>query len=251
MKVLLIEDEKPAANNLEQMLLQIDRTIEILGKIDSVEESVKWLSNNSADLIFLDIHLADGICFKIFEKVKIQTPIIFTTAYDQYAIKAFQVNSIDYLLKPIEIEQLEQSLNKFKDLILLNNSKSIDIDALIKHFNNKPAYQERFMVHYAHKIKSINTDDIAYFYVRSESVYLCTKHNKHYAIDYTLDRLETVINPKIFYRVNRQYMINISCIQNMYSMSKSRIKIELNPKPDEDVMVSYGRVGEFRKWLNE
>ena len=153
MKVLIIEDEKIAANNLEKMLHQIDININVQSKIDSIEESVKWLSNNTVDLIFLDIHLADGLCFNIFEQIKVKTPIIFTTAYDQYAIKAFKVNSIDYLLKPIEIRELEQSLEKFKELNQVQNAKTIDYNSLIKILSNKIEYQERFIVRYAEKIK--------------------------------------------------------------------------------------------------
>ena len=250
MKVLIIEDEKIAANNLEKMLHQIDINIIVQSKPDSIEESVKWLSNNTADLIFLDIHLADGLCFKIFEQIKIKTPIIFTTAYDQYAIKAFKVNSIDYLLKPIEIQQLEQSLEKFKELNQVQNAKTIDFDTLINFYNKRIKYQERFIVRYAQKIKSIKTDDIAYFYIDAESVFLCTKGNNIYSIDYSLDKLENIINPTDFFRINRQFIVNISSIENMYSLSKSRIKIELKPKPDNEVIVSFSRMSDFRKWLN-
>ena len=250
MNVLIIEDEKIAANNLQKMLHQIDNNINVQSKIDSIEDSVKWLSNNTADLIFLDIHLADGLCFKIFEQIKIKTPIIFTTAYDQYAIKAFKVNSIDYLLKPIEIQELEQSLEKFKELNQLQKTKTIDFDALIKFYNKNIEYRERFIVRYAQKIKSIKTNDTAYFYIVAENVFLCTKDNNNYSIDYSLDKLENIINPKDFFRINRQFIINISSIENMYSLSKSRIKIELKPKPGNETIVSYGRMSEFKKWLN-
>ena len=250
MNVLIIEDEKIAANNLEKMLYKIDKNINVQSKIDSIEESVKWLSNNNTDLIFLDIHLADGLCFKIFEQVKIKTPIIFTTAYDQYAIKAFKVNSIDYLLKPIEHKQLEQSLEKFKELNQTQNAKTIDFEELINFYNNKVNYQERFIVRYAQKIKSIKTNDIAYFYVNDENVFLCTKDNNNYPIDYSLDKLENIINPKDFFRVNRQFIVNISSIENMYSLSKSRIKIELKPKFNNGIIVSFSRMSDFRKWLN-
>lgn len=251
MNVLIIEDEKIAANNLEKMLHQIDRNINVQSKIDSIEESVKWLNNNKTDLIFLDIHLADGLCFKIFEQIEIKTPIIFTTAYDQYAIKAFKVNSIDYLLKPVEIQQLEQSLEKFKELYQVQNAKTIDFNALINYYNNQIKYQERFIVRYAQKIKSINTNEIAYFYANNENVFLCTKGNNNYPIDYSLDKLENIINPKDFFRINRQFIVNISSIGKMYSLSKSRIKIELNPKPDTEIIVSYSRVSDFKKWLNQ
>jgi len=250
MNVLIIEDEKFAAENLEIMLHQIDNNIQILEKIDSIEESVNWLRNNNADLLFLDIHLADGLCFKIFEQIKIKTPVIFTTAYDQYAIRAFKVNSIDYLLKPIEIEQLEQSLNKFKELNQLSNTKSINFEALINYYNKRIKYQERFIVRYAQKIKSINTNDIAYFYVQADNVFLCTKDHNNYSIDYSLDKLENMINPKDFFRINRQFIVNIASIENMYALSKSRIKLELKPKPESEVIVSYNRASEFKKWLN-
>ena len=250
MNILIIEDEKIAANNLEKMLHQIDININVQSKIDSIEESVGWLSKNKTDLIFLDIHLADGLCFNIFEQIKVKTPIIFTTAYDQYAIKAFKVNSIDYLLKPIEIRELEQSLEKFKELNQVQNAKTIDYNSLIKILSNKIEYQERFIVRYAEKIKSIKTEDIAYFYVNNENVFICTKSNNNYSIDYSLDKLETIINPKDFFRINRQFIVNISSIENMYSLSKSRIKIELKPKSDNEIIVSYSRMSGFRKWLN-
>ncbi|MEA1897410.1 MAG: LytTR family DNA-binding domain-containing protein [Bacteroidota bacterium] len=250
MKVLIIEDEKIAANNLETMLHQIDVNVDVQNKIDSIEESVKWLSNNTADLLFLDIHLADGLCFKIFEQIEIKTPVIFTTAYDQYAIRAFKVNSIDYLLKPIEIQQLKQSIEKFKELNQVQNAKTIDFDALVNFYNERIKYQERFIIRYAQKIKSVKTNDIAYFYIDAESVFLCTKGNNIYPIDYSLDKLENIINPKDFFRINRQFIVNISSIENMYSLSKSRIKIQLKPKPDYETIVSYGRMSDFRKWLN-
>jgi len=250
MKVLIIEDEKIAANNLETMLHQIDVNINVQSKIDSIEESVKWLSNNTTELIFLDIHLADGLCFKIFEQIEIKTPVIFTTAYDQYAIRAFKVNSVDYLLKPIEIQQLVRSIEKFRELNQVQKAKTIDFDALLNLYNNRIKYQERFIVRYAQKIKSIKTDDIAYFYIDAESVFLCTKGNNRFPVDYSLDKLDTIINPKDFFRINRQFIVNISSIENMYSLSKSRIKIEVKPKPDNETVVSQNRMSDFRKWLN-
>ena len=250
MKVLIIEDEKIAANNLETMLHQIDLNIKVQSKIDSIEESVKWLSNNSVDLLFLDIHLADGLCFKIFEQIEIKTPVIFTTAYDQYAIRAFKVNSIDYLLKPIEIQQLRQSLEKFEELNQLQNAETFDFAALVNFYNERIQYQERFIVRYAQKIKSIKANDIAYFHIEAESVFLCTKSHNNYPVEYSLDKLESILNPKDFFRVNRQFIVNIASIENMYSLSKSRIKIELNPKPDNEVVVSFGKMSDFRNWLN-
>ncbi|MCK4663184.1 MAG: response regulator transcription factor [Bacteroidales bacterium] len=251
MNVLIVEDEKIAANNLEKMLLRIDKNIHIQDKIDSIENAVKWLNSNTADLIFLDIHLADGLCFKIFEQINIKTPVIFTTAYDQYAIKAFKVNSIDYLLKPIEINELKQSLNKFKELNEIKNANLIDYNSLIQILNKKVEYQDRFIVRFGQKIKSIKTKDISYFYVSNENTFLCTFNNKTYSIDYSLDKLENIINPKEFFRINRQFIVSYTSIENMYSLSKSRIKIELKPKADSETIVSFSRLSDFRKWLNQ
>ena len=251
MNVLIIEDEKIAANNLEKMLHQIDENIHVQDKIDSIKSAVKWLGTNKTDLIFLDIHLADGISFKIFEHVKIQPPIIFTTAYDQYAIKAFKVNSIDYLLKPIEIRELEQSLNKFKELIRMKNTGTIDYNSLIDLLSNKTEYQQRFIVRYGQKVKSIKITSIAYFNVIDENVFLCTKDNKNYPIDYSLDKLENILAPKEFFRINRQFIVSYDAIENMFFLSKSRIKIILKQKPDKETIVSYSRLSDFKKWLNQ
>lgn len=248
MNVLIIEDEKVAANNLGKMLRQIDSNIYIQSKIDTIEGAVKWLHNNKTDLIFLDIHLADGLCFKIFEQIKVKTPVIFTTAYDQYAIKAFKVNSIDYLLKPIEIKELEQSINKFKELNQLQ--KEIDFNSLIDSFINKTEYQERFIVRFGQKIKSIKANDISYFYVKTENVFLCTRDNINYPLDFSLDKLENILDPKEFFRINRQFIIGFNAIENMYPLSKSRIKIELKPQADCETIVSYSRLSDFKKWLN-
>ena len=251
MNVLIIEDERIAANNLEKMLHGIDENILILDKIDSIESAVKWLGANKADLIFLDIHLADGICFKIFEHIKIKTPVIFTTAYDQYAIKAFKVNSIDYLLKPIEINELEYSLNKFRELSQLQKSSIIDYNSLRDILGKKAEYQERFIVRYRQKIKSIKTKDISYFYIQNENVFICTGNNNNYPIEYSLDKIENITDPKVFFRINRQFIVNFNAIENMYTLSKSRIKVELEPKTAMKTIVSYNRLSDFRKWLNQ
>ena len=251
MNVLIIEDEKIAANNLEKMLHQIDENIHVQDKIDSIKSAVKWLDANKTDLIFLDIHLADGISFKIFEHLKIQTPIIFTTAYDQYAVKAFKVNSIDYLLKPIEIRELEQSLNKFKELGRMKNAGTIDYNSLIDILGNKTEYQQRFIVRYGQKVKSIKISNIAYFNVIDENVFICTKNNKNYPIDYSLDKLENILAQKQFFRINRQFIVSFDAIENMFTLSKSRIKIILKQKPDTETIVSYSRLSDFKKWLNQ
>lgn len=248
-KIIIIEDERIAADHLEKMLLSIDSTFQILKKIESIREAVNWLQNNQVDLIFLDIQLSDGISFSIFDQLDVKTPVIFTTAYDQYAIKAFKTNSIDYLLKPIDKHELEQSLKKFKEL-LYNPKNDINIREIIQQLKSPVEYQTRFLIYAGQKIKTIKTSDIAYFYVSEKGVFVCTKDDKHYAIDYTLEKLEELLDPISFFRINRQFIIHIDSIENMFPYSKSRIKIELRPSTDMDVIVSFSNAHSFKNWLN-
>jgi len=251
MRVLIIEDEAIAADNLENQLLKIEPDIKILSKIDSIRDAVNWLSVNSADLIFLDIHLSDGLSFSIFEQVEVNTPIIFTTAYDQYTLKAFKVYSIDYLLKPIELDELKHSIEKYKSLIGERSQNQIDIQALLESFKPPTEFQKRFIVHTGQKIKMIKTSEIAWFNGSDRGTFLCTFSNSSYAVDFSLDKLENVIDPEKFFRINRNYIINIEAINEMYTMSKSRIKVELKPKPDDETLISFNRMSNFRKWINK
>ena len=249
MNILIIEDESFAADKLEAMLREIDPTIQVLEKLGSIKESVKWLAQHSADLIFLDIQLSDGVSFTIFEKVDVKTPIIFTTAYDEYALKAFKVNSISYLLKPISKAELSESITKYNNL---RSAFNIDIDALLQFIHGKEAkYKENFVIQIGEKIKRIETSEIAYFYALEKSVFLKTFQNKSYPMDFSLDNLETRLDPKLFFRINRKMIIHIRAIANMTAYSRSRIKVDLNPKPenDSDALVSISRSADFRKWL--
>lgn len=250
MRVLIIEDEKLLAERLERLITKIEPKSIILDKLQSIEESVIWFNKNEADLIFLDIHLSDGVSFKIFEQIEITTPIIFTTAYDQYAIKAFKLNSIDYLLKPIDEDELKESIKKYKSLD--NKQKIVDLKQLLSSVENpKSEYRKRFMVYAGQKVKSIKTEDIAYFYVMEKSVFMCTKNNENYDVDFSLDKLETFLDPDIFFRINRRYIVNIESIKNMYPLSNSRIKVELNPMSKEETNVSLHRCRNFKNWLNQ
>lgn len=251
MKVLIVEDEIAAARRLAKMLNLIEPESELLAVTDSISSTVKWLKeNHEPELILLDIHLADGSSFKIFDQVKIKCPIIFTTAYDQYAIQAFKVNSIDYLLKPIKQEDLVISLNKFKERSQI--SSNIDINKLIDELRKpQPTYQQRFVVQYADKLKSIGTNTIAYFMAMEKAVFMTTNEGHRYAIDYTIERLDEVLDPKLFYRVNRKFIVNFSSIKGMYSYSKSRVKIDLIPNPEAEVIVSSDRAAGFKEWLNQ
>ncbi|MFB6317168.1 LytR/AlgR family response regulator transcription factor [Saccharicrinis sp. FJH54] len=250
MKVLIIEDEHFAAEKLEQMVLEINPSISVAAKTGSIKESVKWLMNNSVDLIFLDIQLSDGISFSIFEQVMINTPVIFTTAYDQYAIKAFQLNSIAYLLKPIRRIELEESLQKYQTL---KSAFSIDFETLLANIQGRePDYKKRFLIQLGEKIRKVEIGEIAYFFVLEKAVYLRTFQGKSYPVDYTLDKLESLINPEKFFRINRKYIVSIESINNMVAYSRSRVKLELIPVADDerDTIVSIDRSGDFKKWLN-
>lgn len=250
MNILIIEDESLAADKLEHMLLEVDPSIRVLAKTGSIKESVKWLMDHTADLIFLDIQLSDGISFSIFEQVVVNTPVIFTTAYDQYAIKAFQLNSIAYLLKPIRKSDLAESLKKFQTL---KSAFTIDFDALVTAIQGRePDYKKRFLIQIGEKIRKIEVSEIAYFYVLEKGIYLKTLQGNSYPLEFTLDKLETMLNPEKFFRINRKYMVNMDSIANMVAYSRGRIKLELKPKADEEfeAIVSVDRSADFKKWLN-
>ncbi len=250
MKVVIIEDEVLAAERLERMLKELVPDITIAAKLASVESSVAWLKGNSVDLIFLDIQLTDGLSFSIFDRVEVKTPVIFTTAYDQYAIKAFELNSIAYLLKPIKKQALENSLQKYQ---LLKSAYSIDFDTLLSNLKGKTEYKKRFLVQIADKYKKVETGDIAYFFALEKSVFFRTTEGQTYPLDMTLDQAEKMIDPTLFFRINRKYIVNINAISNMVSWSKRRIKIELVPVVDDstDTIVSMERYTEFKKWIDK
>ncbi len=248
MKVILVEDEKHARDNLEHLLLQIAPNIEILAKLESVKRTVEWLQNNQADLIFLDIHLADDLSFKIFEQIKVTTPVIFTTAYDKYALKAFKVNSIDYLLKPIDEEELAASIEKFKT----TQAAAVDYTQLQSLINNpKKTYQQRFLVTRRDKIMSLTVDQIAFFEGEDRYVYLINKEGNRFIVDYKLSDLEDILDPKIFFRLNRSFIAHFEAIDSISSVSKSRLKVDLKPKARRDIVVSSANTKHFKAWLNK
>lgn len=251
MNVLIIEDEQLAARRLQSMVLAYDPTIKMLAKLESVEESVEWFKTNPhPDLIFLDIHLEDDLSFVIFDKVKVDSPIIFTTAFDEYAIRAFKLKSIDYLLKPIIQEELNNAIVKYK---AWNGEKNgIDMSALFDLINKKElSYRERFSVSFGQKIKSFNVNEIAYFYSKEGMTYAALNDQKHYPVDYSLENLLSELNPKDFFRINRQYLIRHGSIKQVHVFPKSHLKLELSPKPLDDTFVSIDKVTAFKKWLGE
>jgi len=251
MKALIIEDEKLAAERLEELIEEIDSSIEIAAKLTSIAQSVKWLKKNKPDLIFLDIQLEDGISFSIFDQIKVNVPVIFTTAYDQYAIKAFKLNSIDYLLKPIKKSELDESLQKYKNLKLASLT---DFEEIIKSIQNKEvSNKKRFLIQYGQKIKKVEAGEIAYFYALEKSVFLTTFQNNIYPVDYTLDALQEIIDPEKFFRINRKMIIGFDSIKNMIPYSRSRIKIDLSPAPPKEIeaLVSVERAASFKEWMDK
>jgi DNA-binding LytR/AlgR family response regulator len=250
MKVVIIEDEKLAANHLEKMILKYDKDIKILAKLESVGDAVDWFNNNThPDLLFLDIHLEDDLSFAIFEKVKVNSPIIFTTAFDEYAIRAFKMKSIDYLLKPIIQEELNMSLEKYKEWTKPAYS-TIDLNSLYELISKKePQYVDRFSVMVGQKLRTIAVEDVGFFYSEESITFLVTNDKSKYSVDYSLDQLGDQLNPNDFFRINRQFLVNLKSIKNVIVFPKSRLKVELNPPSDKEVFVSIDKVTRFKAWL--
>lgn len=254
MKVLIVEDEPTAARRLVKLISALEPDATIVAILDTIKGAVEWIENNpQPSLALFDIHLADGSSFRIFEKTKIKFPVIFTTAYDQYALKAFKVNSIDYLLKPIKKEELAFSLEKLRQHSHPANVSTEQVNELLETLKakNAPTYKQRFVVSYGDKIKLVDVNDIAWFYSMNKSVFIQTNENKSFGIDTSLDQLEKDLNPEQFFRVNRKYILNIKCIADMYRLSKSRIKIKTQPDCYDDVIVSSERASIFKEWLNQ
>lgn len=249
--VLVIEDEHIAARRIIRLLKELDPEINVLENLQSIKGAINWFRENpQPDLIILDIQLADGISFEIFKQVNVESFIIFTTAYDEYALRAFELNSIDYLLKPVDRKKLHQSLEKFKRLSPGKNA--VDIDSLIQAMNlQKKEYKKRFLVNAGEKLKSINAENVAYFYSSEKFTFLCSKDDRHYALDNSLDSLEKLLDPERFFRVNRQYLVCLDALDKIYILSRSRIKVELKPEVKVPVYVSKGKTHEFREWLDE
>lgn len=249
MKVVIVEDERLAAEKLAGLLMQIEPRIEIVKMLESVEESVNWFAENAApDLIFMDIQLDDGISFEIFESVKIQAPVIFTTAFDQYAIRAFKVNSVDYLLKPIAREELAGALTKFKTLNEDTEGLEEKVSRVIGQLARK--YKSRFLIRIGMRFQSVPVSKICTFFVEERNTFLQTSDGKRYDLDESLDQLQQVIDPEQFFRANRNFLININCIDEMVAYSTNRLKLKLANGPAEGVIVSRDKVSEFKRWMD-
>lgn len=249
MKVVIVEDEKLAAQKLQDLLHQLDSGIEVLDILESVEDAVNWFQQNpKPDLVFMDIQLDDGISFEIFDAVKIESPVIFTTAYDEYAIRAFKVNSVDYLLKPIDLNALQLALEKFKKLFAETTDFETKIAKVIGQISAK--YKSRFFIKVGVRFKSVPVENICCFFVQERSTFLKTDEGKNYDLDYSLDQLQKIINPELFFRINRNFIVNLNSIDEIISYSTNRLKLKLKKDTDQDLIVSRDNVSEFKQWMD-
>jgi len=251
MNILIIEDEPEAAARLSSILKEIRPGVQIVGSLDSVKSVVKWVNENPLpDLFFMDIQLADGLSFEIFEKVDIKAPVIFTTAYNEYALKAFKVNSIDYILKPLDKDEVNAAFRKYENLTGQGPSRERmmeSIESAMQMLTRK--YKERFVIKVGEHLKSVEVSEVMFFYSLEKTTFAQAGDRKH-ILDYTLDQLEGLLDPAKFFRINRKYIVSVSSIKDMISHTNSRLKLILRSCDDDDVIVSRERVQEFRDWLD-
>ncbi|MBN8677635.1 MAG: response regulator transcription factor [Chitinophagales bacterium] len=256
MNILIVEDEELAVKKLTKILQDQKHDIAVVGVTDSIADSVQWLRTNPApDLILMDIELADGQSFEIFNQVEVKSAVIFTTSYDEYALKAFKVNSIDYLLKPIQPDELATALDKFVKLQGQTPPQAaVNMDQLIEALHQKlqpKAYRQRFLVKHANKMLSIEVGDIAYFYSDGRVNFFKTNDNRRIMIDYTLDELEDMLDPALFFRINRAFYISIPCVERIDDYFGNRLILNLKPQNDKEALVSREKVSDFKRWMGK
>jgi DNA-binding LytR/AlgR family response regulator len=246
---IIIEDEKPAARRLQKLLSEYN--INIRSTIHSLADAKDWLDENThPDLIFLDIQLSDGLSFELFKNRKIESAIIFTTAYDEYALKAFKVNSIDYLLKPIDKKELKSAIEKYENQQQKNHINFQDIRALFEEKLEDKAYKERFTIKVGEHLKVYEVNEIDGFLSQHKTSYLLTKQGRQYPLEKSLEEIDSLLSPKQFFRINRAFIININAIKDIISYSNSRLRIVLQHELDEPLIVSRERVKDFKAWLD-
>ncbi|MDB5208965.1 MAG: response regulator transcription factor [Flavisolibacter sp.] len=254
MNILIVEDEELAQKKLQKTLLSVDPSAKVVGITDSIQSTVDWLqSNNPVDLILMDIELADGQSFEIFNLVEVKAPVIFTTSYDEFALKAFKVNSVDYLLKPIQVEDLQVALTKYKKLSAAK-AGDISIEALVKQLQQQlqpKEYRKRFLVKHAQKLVSVDVDEIAYFYSDGRLNFFKTSDNKKYVVDYTMDELEDMLDAEKFFRISRSFYVAIEAIDKIDDYFGNRLILQLKPAVDKEALVSREKVSDFKKWMGK
>ena len=250
MKVLIVEDEKFAAQRLVSLLEQQPEHLEVVAILDTVASSVEYINENPLpDLVFMDIQLGDGKSFEIFKKTKIKCPVIFTTAFDEYAIQAFKYNSIDYLLKPLKKEELHFAINKYKRQAV-QVAITPDISEMLEFFKEqKKEYRTRFLVRSGTRLFSFRANEIAFFYTKERLHYIKTFNGEDFILENNLDELETQLDPSLFFRVNRQFIVNYQCIDKVYAWFDGKIKLSVNPVSYEDIVISRLKANDFKCWL--
>ena len=251
MNVLIIEDEKPAARRLHRMLAALD--VEVQQMLHSVEESLNWLQNNKhPDLIFLDIQLSDGLSFEIFEEIEVKSAIIFTTAYDEYALKAFKLNSVDYLLKPLDEDELKIAVDKFKENQPKQSNVKVNIDDIRKLLVNPVdrKFKKRLTIKVGQHIKIILINEVVCFYSENKATYIHTKEKRNHLLDNSLEHWQELLNPEHFFRVNRTFIVHINAIIDIIAYSNSRLKLILSSFEDTEIIVSRERVKDFKNWID-
>ena len=253
MNILIVEDEPQAAQRLETLVRQLMPDARVLEKIDSVKRAVSWLMNNAApDVILMDIQLADGISFQIFDQCQVAAPVIFTTAYEEYAVRAFKVNSIDYILKPVDKEELDNALKK----VLARQRSAPEMHEILKTVGEAikrltKNYKTRFMIKVGEHLRTIEVSNIRFFYSQDKVTFCVTDDNRNYILDYSLEQLEEILDPGRFYRINRKYFVSAEAIQDIISYTNSRLRLVLKGSADHEIIVARERVQEFKDWLNK
>ncbi len=247
MNVLIVEDEPAAMRRMSKLLAEIDPTIMIAGTVDAISDAVRWIEQHDRpDLAFFDVQLADGESFEIFKHTEVAFPVIFTTAYDEHAIRAFRVNALDYLLKPVKKEELEAAVNKARNLGVVRDHARIAPSA----DEPAPAPIKRFLIRYGDHFKVVEPKDIAYIHSLEKNTFIRTREGRDLPLDESLDRLEKQLDPEKFFRLNRQVIVQFDSIKELIAYSKSRVKVLMEPAYDEDAVVSSERSAEFKRWLS-
>jgi two-component system, LytTR family, response regulator len=259
MNILIVEDEELAVKKLQKTLAAVAPDANVVAITDSIKSTVEWLEENtSPDLILMDIELSDGQSFEIFSRIQLKSAVIFTTSYDEYALKAFKVNSIDYLLKPVQKEDLEAALKKFHEMKTMYNQgssgKDMNVESLINELRNKlqpKEYRKRFLVKNAQKLVSIEVEEIAYFFSDGRLNFFKTYDNKKYVVDYTMDELEEMLNPERYFRISRSFYIAVDSVDQIHDYFGNRLLLHLKPEVDKEAIVSREKVSDFKKWMGK
>jgi DNA-binding LytR/AlgR family response regulator len=254
MEILIIEDEQLGAEKLMRLLTSIDSSIQVVGNTRSIKSSVEWLlQHRHPDIILMDIELTDGQSFEIFNHVTIKSMVIFTTSYDEYALQAFKVNSVDYLLKPIKREELKNALDKYQQWQQKFTSTSLSIEHLVNELKlqQSKTWRSRFLVKQGQKLVSVEICDIAYFYADGRLSYFVTRDKQKHVLDYTIEELEEMLDPQQFYRANRAFLIHVKSVSQIHNYFNGKLKLELKPAIDKEVMISREKAMEFKEWMGK